>query len=181
MAIRRPALSEESFLKHLFSPAKNPLPTGLRARKLVATPGRSKARVAAYNRMSAKNQEILRRSGMRESYLKGDASITEAKKALRGQAVEKGFAKRLKGAIKRTVTARRRSLDEFVASRIVRGLRDKGKEPNVATIVRNVEYLPDDVYDRANTLTGDDIIRYATDSGNVITVDNRTFNPLWYH
>lgn len=178
----RPTLNDESFLRFLFSPKKNQKPTGLRARSLVPGKGRAKGRVASYNRMSAVNQEMLKRSGQRDAYLKGEISLAEARKSVRQTAVDRGFARPLPGMQpRRTATARRRNLDAFVASRIVHGLRGEGRNPRVATVVRNVQWLPDDVYDRVDQMSGRDMIAYATDNDNEILIGGKKFNPLWYH
>ena len=84
----------ESFLAYLFNPKKSPKPKGLRARPLKGLKGGRKAgRLAAYNRMSAINQELLKQSGLRDEYLRGEFSLKEARTKLRDHAVNLGLAK----------------------------------------------------------------------------------------
>lgn len=89
----RPKLTEESFLSHLFKPSKNPLPSGIRKSTLKGLKSHKKTRVNSWNKMPAKNQEILRRAGMKDSFLKGESTLVEARRRLRITAVEKGIAK----------------------------------------------------------------------------------------
>jgi hypothetical protein len=91
--MRRPALSDASFLAHIFSPSKNPKPTGLRHRLLKGSKGQRKARINAYNKMPAEKQAVIDRSGKRESYLRGEVTYTDSKKALRESAVRQGILK----------------------------------------------------------------------------------------
>lgn len=181
MAIKRPSLTEDSFLRHLFSPKKNPLPTGLRARAIAFTKGRKKARVASYNRMSAKSQELLKRSGLRESYLKGEASLSDAKAVLRNTAVNKGFA-RPSRTPKATTISRSSSLDVAVAAHVIRELRDSGRHVNPDHVHRNVRFLPEDVKDQARKWGVGQIRAYAGDESNRVEVDfqDAPYNPLWY-
>lgn len=181
MAIKRPKLTEESFLRHIFSPKKNPLPVGLRARPLVAGKGRNKGRVASYNRMSASSQEILKRSGLREAYLKGDISLSAAKSALREKAVERGIAKPLRAKKSQEVRSRRASLDAFIASRIVQKISSRKPDFNARNLAKRLVHLPEKDQIKARTWEIEDIVRYAADPENVITVDGQTFNPLWYN
>src|ERR1700750_76770 len=101
---KRPGLSEDSFLAHLFSPAKTPLPSGIRKTKLKGTKGQSKGRVAAFNRMTPFKQEMLKRAGLRDQYLRGNASLADAKKALRPKAESKGLAKILRPRLPKTAS-----------------------------------------------------------------------------
>lgn len=85
---------QEAFLAFLFNPKRKPKPTGLRARPLKGLKGGRKAgRLAAYNRMSAVNQELLKQSGLRDEYLRGEFSLKEARAKLRDRAVNLGLAK----------------------------------------------------------------------------------------
>lgn len=92
----RPALSDASFLAHIFSPSKNPKPTGLRHRILKGSKGQRKARINAYNKMPAEKQAVIDRSGMRDRYLKGEVTYTDSKKALRESGVQQGLVKPLR-------------------------------------------------------------------------------------
>lgn len=89
-----PRLNLNTLLAHIFGPKRNPKPAGLRAVKLKGLRGGRKAgRLAAFNRMDPVNQEMLKRSGDREEYLKGNKTLAEIKKGIREQAVELGLAK----------------------------------------------------------------------------------------
>jgi hypothetical protein len=175
---KRPALTEDSFLQHLFSPKRNPLPSGIRKRPLTAGHGRAKGRVASYNRMSGASQEILRRSGMRDAYLAGSATLTDAKKSLRVTAVRKGFAKPLRAKL---APSKPISLDAL-AGHIVRTLRTAGKEYDDGAIYDNLHYLPPDMVPEVRKWDYGRIKAYAGDRDNwVIAQDGSDVNPLWYH
>jgi len=92
----RPRLSLTSFLAHVFSPKKNPQPTGLRKTALKWSKGRRKARVSAFNRMDSVKQNVLTYAGKREAYLRGEITYTDAKRSLRNDAVQRGVAKPLR-------------------------------------------------------------------------------------
>ncbi len=176
---KRPALTDDSFLQHIFSPKKNPLPVGLRKRPITFVKGRTKGRVSSYNRMSATNQELLKRSGFREAYLKGDASLADAKRELRKTAVSKGIAKPLKGK----VAARRpgTNLDLLVASHIVKELRDSGYPVNTDAVYKRVKYMKDGDKEKAEKWKTGQIRAYGGDDANMVEADGERFNPLWYH
>lgn|SRR6478735_5028854 len=178
---KRPPLSEDSFLKHLFSPKKNLLPTGIRRRPLAFAKGRTKARVASYNRMSATSQEVLRRSGMRDAYLKGEGTLSDAKRALRGKAVEKGFAKPLKPKL-RLGAPYESALDNRVAAHVAKTLRTTGRNVNVHRLAVGVKHLPHDVKPEVEYWTVGQIRAYAGDSENLVIIPGyaHPINPLWY-
>ena len=185
---KRPTLSEDSFLKHLFSPKKNLLPTGIRKRPITATAGRVKGRVAAYNRMSATSQEILRRSGLRDAYLKGTVGLPDARKVLRDTAVSKGFAKPLR--TRATPPAKGPSLDGMVAMHVATTLAKHGKLVDQKFYYR-VPFIPPEL--KPEVLKWDasqiraygghnDPEYYARDTdGELVYIDGHPFNPLWYH
>jgi hypothetical protein len=175
---RRPKLSDDSFLKHLFAPSKNPLPTGLRKTTLVGTKGRSKGRLAAYNRMSAKNQEILKRAGTRDAYLRGETSLSESRKVIRQQAVSKGIAKPLRIPAPNPA----RSLDNRIAGYVYRSMTQVAQRPvvNGPAIEKRVPYLPSDVKRQVLNWTPSQIRAYAADNENMVTIGTKQFNPLWY-
>lgn len=180
--MKRPALSAASFLKHLFAPKTNPLPTGIRKRALKGAKGQSKARIAAYNRMSGASQEILRMSGMRDQYLKGEASLADAKKGLRQQAVSKGYAKPTKNDIQKARLDKHVSSAAHVVAKTVAKLRDGGKEVNPANMLRRMAALDDASLGYISNLPYEEIRRYAADKDQMITLpDGTQFNPLWYH
>jgi hypothetical protein len=176
---KRPALTDDNFLKHLFSPKKNALPTGIRKRTLALTKGRTKARLAAYNRMSPLNQETLRRSGLRDAYLNGTVRLTDARKALRQIAVGKGYAKPSKtkslgGHIGFT------TLDARVAAHVTRSLREAGRTVDYDRLSTNVPYMDQDDKIEAERWNVARIRAYAGDSSKIVEIDDRRFNPLWY-
>ncbi len=176
---KRPALSEESFLAHLFSPKKNALPTGLRARPVVVSKGRSKARVNAYNKMPAVKQEVLKRAGLRDAYLKGETTFLDAKKALRPKAVEKGIVRPVRTK-KQVVTGPRRN-SRATAGSIARNamiqLARAEREFQAPTIIAGATFVQEDDADK---LTYDQIKERARSSDYEIIVDGQTFNPYWY-
>lgn len=176
---RRPKLSEDSFLKFLFAPSKNPLPTGLRKQKLVGTKGRSKSRLAAYNRMSAANQELLKRSGTRDAYLRGETSLQQARYDIRPQAIAKGIAKPLRPP----ASTPERSLDERVAGYVYRSLTHGAGRPRVNgnKIRQRVPHLPADVKPRVLKWTPTQIRAYGADDSNKVMIGKTEVNPLWYH
>jgi hypothetical protein len=94
--MRRPALTDASFLAHIFSPKKNPQPTGLRHRILKGSKGQRKARINAYNKMPASKQAVIDRSGNRDKFLRGEVTYTDSKKALRESGVRQGILKPLR-------------------------------------------------------------------------------------
>ena len=174
--MNRPKLSEESFLRHLFSPAKHPLPTGLRQTKLVGTKGRSKLRLAAYNRMSAKNQEVLRLSGMREQYLQGRATIADARRSLRTIANYKGYRKP-----RRAVQTATSDIDALNAGHLYRSMSMAQKGVDERAIIRNIKYLPEGDKPGFRKWTDMQIRAYAASDDNIVEVNGRRLNPLWYH
>lgn len=172
----RPKLSEESFLRHLFSPAKNPLPTGIRQTKLIGTKGRVKGRLAAFNRMSPKSQEILRQADMRESYLSGQASLTEAKRALRLRANHKGYRKP-RYAVK-TPTS---DIDAANAGYLYRAMSMAQKGVDYRQIQRNIKHLPAGQKPGFQTWSDAKIRAYASNDENIVVDNGRHINPVWYH
>jgi hypothetical protein len=178
---KRPALNDTSFLGHLFSPKKNPLPAGIRKTHLSGTRGgRTKARLAAFNRMSPTSQELLRRSGKRESYLKGETSLSEAKASLRQAAVSLGVAKPLPKR-KNTGRVTRTALDIKVAAYITETVRNAGRPVNQARVDENVVFIPDDVIgDVPKWDYGH--IKYAARKGSEyeIDVEGMKRNGFWY-
>jgi hypothetical protein len=92
---KRPRLTTQSFLAFIFHPTKNPTPSGIRHTSVKASKGRKPARVRSYNKLSAEKQEILRRTGNREAYLKGETTLLNARRELRTEAVTRGITKPL--------------------------------------------------------------------------------------
>lgn len=184
--MKRPKLSLSSFLKHLFAPKTNALPTGIRARKLVGTKGRSKARLAAYNRMSGASQEVLRQAGLREEYLKGQSSLKDARGILRAKALQQGYAKPTKREKQEAIDAGKFTthveLATWAASRIGSKLREVGRQPNYERMVKNLTFLTDQSLVRAVEMEIGEIRQLAGDDDLLITLpDGRKINPFWYN
>lgn len=182
---KRPALTEDSFLLHLFAPKKNALPTGIRKRAIAFTPGRTKGRVAAYNRMSGSSQEILRRSGLRDAYLKGTVRLTDARKALRDTAVSKGLAKPLRPRKGKAPAGP--SLDGLVAMHVARTLA-QNSYPVGPKFYQRVGYLPEELKPSVLNWSLSQIRAYAGEDNpardaddELVIIDGQPFNPLWYH
>lgn len=174
---KRPALTAQSFLAHVFSPKKNPLPTGLRARPVAVTKGRKAVRVNAYNKLPAVKQEVIKRSGLRDKFLKGEVTYTDARKILRDVAVRNNVVKPL-----RTPKPKRMSLSRarqgFIAQHLMFEIRRGGKEPNPATVYAGSQFIEDD---DAETLTYAQIKERASDPDYVVKLNGESFNPYWYH
>jgi hypothetical protein len=156
---RRPALTDGSFLSHIFSPKKNPLPTGIRHRKIVSTKGRVKARVNAYNKMPAKNQEVLARTGQRDAYLRGETTLVQARSKLRETAIKLGVAKPVKSRGGKRVDTRTqdRKLTELavlqwgVKNLTVNDRADFRGSANVETMSRMIPFMTDAQLDEVIT------------------------------
>lgn len=89
-----PKLSPASLLAHIFGPKRNPKPSGIKAVKLKGLQGGRKAgRLAAFNRMSPVKQAMLKQSGEREEYLRGNKTLADIKAGLRATAIELGVAR----------------------------------------------------------------------------------------
>jgi hypothetical protein len=180
---KRPSLSDQSFLGYVFSPKKNPLPSGIRKSRLVGTQGgRTKGRLAAYNRMSPANQELLKRAGTRDAYLKGEGTLADARRTLREKAVQLGIAKPLRPRPPKTGNfIIRTDLDKRVAGYLKQTLIDAGASINPRTIDANVPFIPDQVLP---DVLGWDYgqIKYAARQGSeyVTVIDGKTRNLFWY-
>lgn len=182
MVAKRPSLTDESFLAHLFSPKKNALPTGLRARPVAQTKGRKVARVNAYNKMSAVKQEVLKRSGQRDAYLQGKATFVEARKKLRDVAVGKGVVKpvRRRGPKPPVKISRRDALDAMIAQHFVAALKrgETRQEVDPQGVFKRVPYIQENDLELLDRQT---IIDRASDPQYIMTVNGHEFNPYWYH
>lgn len=174
---KRPALTAQSFLAHVFSPKKNPLPTGLRARPVAVTKGRKAARVNAYNKLPAVKQEVIKRSGLRDKFLKGEVTYTDARKLLREVAVQNNVVKPL-----RTPKPKRMSLSRarqgYIAQYLLTTLRSAGKNPRVPTVYAGSQFIEDD---DVETLTYSQIAARAADENYVVNINGERFNPYWYN
>lgn len=181
---KRPALSDTTFLSHVFSPKKHAQPTGLRRTILKAlTGGRKNTRLKSFNRMSAVNQEVLKRSGQREAYLKGQTNLAEAKRSLRPQAIALNVAKPLRnrGSIP-SPTGRRTALDRMIAEHLKRTVRAEGKDVNSNTVDTQIMWLDEPTEGMAKWSYGQ--FKYAGRKGSEYDRfdDNGVrHNPFWYH
>lgn len=179
----RPPLSDKAFLAHVFSPKKNPLPTGLRKRKIESLKGRKVARVNAYNKMATAKQEILTRTGLRDEYLAGRTTFVDARRNLRETAVNLGVVKPLKTRTPKTpINPIRARIEQMVAQHIKRTLRTSGTFVNENTVDEESVYN-DDASD--DMLTWDSSqIRYAARRGSEyerLDSSGRKHNPFFYH
>lgn len=179
---KRPGLNDDSFLGHLFAPKKNALPSGIRKRPITGTKGRVKGRVTSYNRMSPVSQEILRRSGLRDSYLKGETSLADARGALRDKAVSKSLVKPTKAQLAKS---RQRigttALDTMITAHVIHEMRQAGYTIDGGAVASRVPYMPQKDKVQATKWKVGQIRAYAGDDDNVIIIDGEEFNPLWYH
>jgi hypothetical protein len=180
---KRPPLSESSFLGFVFKPSKHQQPSGLRKRPVVGVKGRNPRRVRAYNKLSAVNQEILKRSGQKDAYLKGDSTIGTAKRILREKAVALHIAKPLKprrGPIPRPEDRRDR-LDAMIQRHLRTVIVDQGLPFNSRTSDDEIAYLDPET----GMLQWDyGKVKYAGRKDSeyeVVGADGKTHNPFWYH
>jgi hypothetical protein len=183
----RPLLTNASFLGFLFSPAKHPKPVGLRKQSVTGLRGgRTKARVNAFNRMSAANQQLLKMAGLRDDYLRGNASLRDAKELLRPQAIGMNLARpsRTPQPAPRVpvVLSRRQQLDQMIARHIKVTVSHAGKKFNGPAVDQRVRRIPEFI--ASQVVTWDyDTIRDAASNGSPFDVieDNVRFNPFWYN
>lgn len=185
MVAKRPALTEDSFLAHLFSPKKNALPTGLRARPIASSKGRRVARVNAYNKMPAVKQEALKRSGLRDAFLKGEVTYTDARKALRGKAEERGIVKALRArgakaktsALSAAIKKRRKEEAYTFSQHLMSQLRRANKQHDPSTVVAGSFYIQED---DVETLDYEGIKERAKDKNFEMEIGGHSVNPYWY-
>jgi hypothetical protein len=178
---KRPSLNDNSFLSHLFGPKRNPQPTGLRKVTLTGIRGgRTRGRLAAFNRMNPVSQEALKRAGLREQYLRGEVALGDAKKSLRQKAVQLGVARPIKPKpLKYTI---RTSLDARIAAHLKTEVRAAGKPLNEQSVDINVRLVPDDI--TTDVVTWDYAqIKHAGRKGSEYetVIDGHQRNPFWYH
>lgn len=186
MPERRPKLNDSNFLAHLFAPKKNPLPTGLRKRDVKGGKDAKATRVRSYNKFSAAQQEVLKRTGLRDAYLAGNTSLADAKRTLRLKAVDAGIVKPLKSRI-RTATptvGRDDGWEVFHHLNTLNGLESK-KDPR--TIGKLVNYMTGAQREKALRMkTQTDIVIAARvkardDSSDYVLLDGKEVNVFWYH
>lgn len=184
--LSRPELNQQTFLSHLFAPKKNPKPTGIRKTRLTGTRGgRKKGRLAAFNRMSPLNQELLKQSGQREAYLRGDVSLTNARQQLRATAVTLGIARppRIPQPPPALfVGTRRQHVEALVARHLKRTYAGAGKKYNARKIDERVPSIPDYVIDYVESWDYPEL-RQAASPGSPFEVieGNARYNPFWYN
>lgn len=172
----RPALTDATFYAHIFSPSKNPKPTGLRKRTLAGPKGSRKARVNAYNRMPAEKQAVVDKAGFRDRFLRGEATYTDARRALREQAVKAGIVKPVKPRRPKQPPT------TLYNQALIQHLKDEGLDQrplwNEDSTLRRYARL--DRSEKRPVLQADraTIRRRATDS----SYENEDgINPYWYH
>lgn len=177
---KRPQLSELSFLGHLFSPKKHAVPTGIRKTTLKGKAGQKRGRIAAFNRMAPFKQELLKRSGTRDSYLRGETTLADAKSALRPKGLAAGIARPLRQP--KTPPAGMTPLDVRVLSYTTTKLREHGRQVNLRTVNAQLPFFGDNADEE---MLRWDIggIKHAGRQGSEyeVVVDGVTHNPFWYH
>ena len=178
---KRPPLSEQSFLAHLFGPKRNPQPSGIRRTSLTGLKGgRKSARLASFNRMSPVNQELLKQAGLRDAYLRGDAKLSDAKAALRPRGIQLGVAKPLRGG--RPNPVNRMTLDERVALHLKSTIRAEQRLVNEFTVDRNVRFIPSDVLPEVEHWDYGQIKWAGRPESEYEFIDQgHKRNPFWYH
>lgn len=190
--MNRSRLTLHSFLAHVFSPKKNPQPTGLRRSTLKVTKGRKVARVNAFNKMTTVKQQILTYSGRREQYLRGEITFTDSKRSLRNDAVQRGVVKPLR----RKYGSGRDELKRRIADLIwqkTRTLQPTDFQRRLGTTRSNKQHIEDNVM---NYLDDPEPEMLQWDLGDIQTaakgyeVNGRRYvvfegtterNPFWYH
>lgn len=180
MAKRIP-LSENSFLGHVFSPKKNPVPSGIRKTSLVGLKGgRTKARLNAFNRMSPVNQEILKRSGQRDAYLRGEATLADAKRSLRPKAIALKLAKPLRTKAYQPAGGSLTGLDRTIADRLKSVVREAGKDVNSRNVDQRMKQLKSPTRDMTKWSYSQ--FAHAARAPEYTTEDDEgnAFNPFWY-
>lgn len=179
---KRPAFSDRSFLAAVFSPTKNPVPTGIRKRPVKGTVGRKASRVRSYNAMPPINQLVLYRSDMRDQYLRGDATLADAKRALRGAAVDLGIAKPLRsqkqtirsGSFSDPATRAYSHLVDTLSSAPTRN------RVNVATVRQGTLLMTDDQLRHTLDMDFPAIVSAAKNPDLQVEINGKMRNPYWY-
>ncbi len=182
----RPQLTDASFLLHVFSPRKNEQPTGLRKTTLKGAKTHRKARVNAFNKMTSVKQEILKRSGQRDAYLRGEITFTDAKRHLRVEAVRKNLVRPVRNRRSNTVRPTRAiDLLERIADNIWRKTNMRPYTRRNA-IDFNVKTYLDDPTEDMTVWSYDNIVQAAQGQevdgrSYSVIVDGQTRNPFFYH
>lgn len=181
---KRPTLTDSSFLGYLFKPSKNKQPTGLRKTSLTGRTGRNPRRLRAYNKMTAAQQETLKRAGQRDAYLKGESTLADAKRTLRQTAVNLGIAKPVRPRTKATpvsaVVDRRARLEAMIQKHLRTVIVDAGRQWNQETSDNEIVYLEPGT-DMMDWTYGQ--VSYAGRRGSEYEtfVNGKRHNPFWYH
>jgi len=181
----RPGYSTSSFLSHLFNPKRSPQPTGIRKVTLTGIRGgRRKGRLAAFNRMSPISQQILKESGQRDAYLRGEATLGEARKQLRNRAVSMGLARPPRVPPVTVAPSRRDAINRQVARHLKSTYAGAGKTFNGRTIDANVDNIPDYVIGQVDAWDYEQL-KQASRQGSPFEYDRIEdgvrYNPFWYH
>lgn len=177
--MRRPALSDASFLAHIFSPKKNPKPTGLRKRILKGSKGQRKARINAYNRMTAEKQAVIDRAGHRDSFLRGETTYTDSKRTLRETGVSQGILKPLRQR-NRPISQGQQLYDDVVVDHLI----DEGLDELAGWNERHVRQrlrVTTRVTKRQILAATKAEIRRNAKRRSIEFEDEYDFNPWWYH
>jgi hypothetical protein len=180
-------LTQESFLSYLFHPKTSKRPTGLRRHKVTSVRGGRKAsRVRSYNLLDPVKQRVIDSVG-REAYLRGDLTLTEAKRHLRPTAIELGVAKPVKSRASRRIAEDQAAVGIIRAASQRNPFNRKGFEKsriNPRIVRGNVKKLTPSELALARDITYKELEYRATKSDDprytdVVTGEIR--NPWWYH
>jgi hypothetical protein len=177
--MRRPALSDATFLAHIFSPKKNPKPTGLRHRILKGLKGQRKARVNAYNKMPAEKQAVIDRTGNRERFLRGEVTFTDSKRTLRESGVRQGILKPLRPRMPKISPAQ-----AVYDQAVVEHLKDEGLDTAEHWNEKNVRKrlaVTNRVTKREILAADRATLRRRAAQRASDYEDEYDFNPYWYH
>lgn len=180
--MKRPPFTLVSFLKAVFKPASNPQPTGLRKKHLKGLRGgRKTSRLTAYNRMNPRSQQILESSGMRDSYLRGETTLAEARRKLRETAVNLGVAKPLPQRPSTQPMSRSQQIRAQIDRFLVRTLVTAGKNVNPNTVRKYSVMIPEWVIDDVPTWDAGQIAS-AAQRGSIFDIAEGAAlaNPFWY-
>jgi hypothetical protein len=184
---RKPPFTMTSFLSHLFKPSKNPQPSGLTTKRLKGLRGgRRRSRLTAFNAMKPVNQRLLEESGQRESYLRGETTLAEARRKLRQTAVNLGIAKPVRPrATPPEFHAAPISRAEQIRSQIdrflVQTLTTAGKKVNPNTVRKYSPYIPEWVIEDVPTWDAGQIADAASHGSIFDRAEGAAMvNPFWY-
>jgi len=132
--------------------------------------------------MPALNQEVLKRAGLREQYLKGETTLAKAKASLRGQAVTLGIAKPQKPT---AVGYTKTQLAKAVAINIIQKTQavNPYKTDPVSIVARIEKTEQLGILKPAMvSWTYQQISNAATDENyRILDTNGRYYNPFWYH